>query len=172
MEDYPTRLVWITILAMKDENGFVKSSGLVLAHLARVEPVECEKALKVFLNPDPNSGITAHEGRRLEVMPGGWKVLNHEEYQFSTQAKREFWREQKRKQREADAKRKLAAKPMRKRPLSAAEQAAEKYEREGKPEEAARVMEMDEAMRAAPEASFPVGKNGGPPEEDYAPGEE
>ena len=100
MESMPTRIVWIAMLAMKDGEGRVIASPKALAHRARVEPKECEEALRVFMSPDAESGIKTDEGRKIQEIPGGWLIINHEEYRFSTAAKREFWREQKRQQRE------------------------------------------------------------------------
>lgn len=100
MESKETRLVWITMLAMKDSQGRVICSPKALAHRARVEVEECGEALRLFLSPDIESGSKVDEGRRLREIPGGWQIINHEMYRFSTEARREFWREQKRKQRD------------------------------------------------------------------------
>jgi hypothetical protein len=101
MEDKDTRIVWITMLAMKDQDGIVRAARVSLAHRARVSESECEKALKVLSAPDPQSMTKDNEGRRIKEVPGGWIILNHELYRFSTEAKREFWRQQKADQRES-----------------------------------------------------------------------
>lgn len=103
MESKEARLVWITMLAMKDSEGKVFAAAAALAHRARVETEECQKALEIFLAPDPSSTSPNDEGRRLRVIPGGWQIINHEQYRFSTEAKRQFWRESKRQEREARA---------------------------------------------------------------------
>ncbi len=36
--------------------------------------------------PDPNSTSKEHDGRRIEIVPGGWKVLNHEIYRTAMSA--------------------------------------------------------------------------------------
>lgn len=101
MEDKETRLVWITMLAMKDWQGRVYASPKALAHRARVEPDECEKALHVLLSPDPESSSQEFDGRRIEEIQGGWQVLNHEKYRYSgDEEKRKLWREKKKKQRQ------------------------------------------------------------------------
>lgn len=100
MEDQPTRLVWITMLLMKDWEGKVTASPKALAHRARVEPDQCARALEILLSPDPESTSQEFDGRRIEVVPGGWKILNHEKYRHSSdEAKRKAWREQKERQR-------------------------------------------------------------------------
>lgn len=99
MESKETRIVWITMLAMKDKDGHVKAAKAALAHRARVTLEECETALKTLMEPDPQSMTPDNEGRRIQEEPGGWLILNHDLYRFSTEAKREFWRDQKAKQR-------------------------------------------------------------------------
>ncbi len=97
--DDPYRLVWITLLALKDSEGVVKASVPGLANRARVPLKKCEEALEKFLAPDPYSQSPDEEGRRLKVVSGGWQLINHEEYRFSSEAKRAFWRELKAKER-------------------------------------------------------------------------
>jgi hypothetical protein len=41
---------------------------------------ECEHALGTFLAPDPYSRTRDHEGRRIEQIDGGWRLLNHAKY--------------------------------------------------------------------------------------------
>lgn len=79
LTDKETRLVWITMLAMADQDGVVNASVGGLAHRARVTHEECLAALDVFMKPDPDSrdGTT---GERIERVPGGWLVLNHANY--------------------------------------------------------------------------------------------
>lgn len=79
-EDDKTRLVWITMLALKDRNHFVRGTVNYLALASRVTVTECEAALAKLLNPDPKSRSTEHEGRRVREEPGGWTVLNGEKY--------------------------------------------------------------------------------------------
>lgn len=72
-----TRLVWITMLAMADHAGRVHGSIPGLAHMARVPLEDCETALHTFLSPDPYSRTPDHEGRRIETIDGGWRLLNY-----------------------------------------------------------------------------------------------
>ncbi len=74
------RLVWITLLALSDADGTVRASVPGLASVARVDLRECEEAIRVFEEPDKYSRSTEHEGRRLEKMEGGWKILNYEKF--------------------------------------------------------------------------------------------
>jgi hypothetical protein len=79
-EDAEVRVVWITMLAMCDKNGRVWGSIPGLANRARVSIEKAEEALLKFLSPDPYSRTKEHEGRRIEEIDGGWRLLNHEKY--------------------------------------------------------------------------------------------
>ncbi len=79
-EELHIKVVWITMLAMADEQGDVWASIPGLADAARVSIEQCEDALTRFSAPDPYSRTKDHEGRRIEVMDGGWHLLNYEKY--------------------------------------------------------------------------------------------
>jgi len=79
-EDNPTRIVWIAMLAMADRKGIIHASIPGLANRARVSIEECESALDRFMLPDPYSRTEDHEGRRIERIEGGWRLLNYEKY--------------------------------------------------------------------------------------------
>jgi len=98
-ESKETRLVWVTMLAMKNSDGNIFASMIGLADRAKVSPDECRTALQIFLSPDPDDTSKVEEGRRIREIPGGWQIINHDLYRFSTEAKREFWRQQKAEQR-------------------------------------------------------------------------
>lgn len=80
-EPYHVRLVWITVLAIKDRKGFVGVSVPGLARMANVTRDECEDALKRFESPDPDSKCQDNEGRRIKRVEGGWLVLGHDRNQ-------------------------------------------------------------------------------------------
>lgn len=65
------------MLAMADHAGRVHGSIPGLAHIARVPLDDCETALHTFLSPDPYSRTPDFEGRRIEVIDGGWRLLNY-----------------------------------------------------------------------------------------------
>jgi hypothetical protein len=79
-EDYETRLVWITLLALKDRNHISSASLPGLAHLARVPLESAQRAIDKFLSADPYSRSKANDGRRIEVVEGGWLILNGAAY--------------------------------------------------------------------------------------------
>lgn len=77
-EPHTTRIAWITMLAMADHLGRVHTSIPGLAHHARITLPEAEAALNCFLSPDRYSRNPANEGRRIEPIVGGWRLLNHQ----------------------------------------------------------------------------------------------
>lgn len=77
LEPTPTRIVWITLLAAMDQDGYAHFSALEnLAARARVTIDEAREAVECFLAPDENSANPANEGRRIERIPGGYMILN------------------------------------------------------------------------------------------------
>jgi len=101
MQPDHVRLVWITLLAHKDKNGNVFASLPGLAHVARVSLENTIDAVRVLSEPDPYSRTPDHEGRRIETIDGGWRVLNHSEYRNrrDMQDRREYERTRKAAQR-------------------------------------------------------------------------
>jgi hypothetical protein len=79
-EPLSTRVVWVTMLALCDQYGVVHASVPGLCKAAGVERHDVEKALQSFLSPDKDSRTKDHEGRRIEVVDGGWRLLNHGKY--------------------------------------------------------------------------------------------
>jgi hypothetical protein len=76
----PHRLCWITMLAMADRQGRVWASVPGLANRARISVEDTRAAIASFLAPDPDSRTKDHEGRRIEEIDGGWRLLNHAKY--------------------------------------------------------------------------------------------
>lgn len=79
------KLAWIVMLAEADELGRVTTPVPALAKMAEVTLEEFEKALQVFLDPDPYSRTRDHEGRRIERLAeeepeSGFRLLNHAKY--------------------------------------------------------------------------------------------
>ena len=93
-EDVATKVVWVTMLAMKNERHIVEGSVPGLAHLAGVSIEECEASLRKLKESDPYSRNQDHEGRRIEPVDGGWLILNGEYYRkkMSQDERREYQR--------------------------------------------------------------------------------
>jgi hypothetical protein len=102
--DSDTCKVWITLLALKDRDGIVTSSVPGLAHMSRVPVEKTREALDVFLKPDPDSTTPAHEGRRIEAVVGGWRLLNHDKYRDLMSADEQREKRAERQQRWRDKK--------------------------------------------------------------------
>lgn len=75
-----TRLVWITFLAKCNRHGEVFGSVPGIARLANVTLTDCEQALATLLGPDSYSRTPDNEGRRIEPIDGGWRILNHAKF--------------------------------------------------------------------------------------------
>lgn len=87
MEDDKTLRVWFAMLALTDAKGIVEGSVPGFANVARVTIPEMEHALQVLSSPDPYSRTPDNEGRRIEAIPGGWRILNYQSYRERGQAK-------------------------------------------------------------------------------------
>lgn len=80
-EDNNCRVLWITMLALKDKDHVCRATVPALAKICGITNDECEKYLKKFQDPDHYSRNKANEGRRIEACDGGWAILNGEHYQ-------------------------------------------------------------------------------------------
>lgn len=79
-EDMPTRIVWITMLTLADETGFVRAAPSGLARTANVPMKECMASIKRLEAPDLETGTQEYGGRRIDPCEGGWMVLNYNKY--------------------------------------------------------------------------------------------
>lgn len=81
LEPVATRIVWITLLAAMDKDGYAHFSAIEnLAIRARVTTEECDTAVTCLSSPDPNSEDPGQNGRRIERVPGGFIILNAMKY--------------------------------------------------------------------------------------------
>ena len=104
-EDDKTRIVWITMLALSNRDGVVEAATPGLARAANVGLEDCRKALLKFESPDPESRSLAFEGRRVERVDGGFKILNYEKYMrmMDEESRREYKRNKQAEYRARDA---------------------------------------------------------------------
>lgn len=98
------RLVWITMLAMADRDGFVASTADGIAHETRtVSEERVEECLLKFQSPDPKSRTEDFGGRRVQKVERGWLILNYKKFrdmhgeESKKAAKRRWWDEHKSK---------------------------------------------------------------------------
>jgi hypothetical protein len=97
-----TKILWIAMLAMCERDGVVMASIPGLAKAAGITITECEAGLQCLLSPDPYSRTRDHEGRRIEPIDGGWRLLNHGKYkeQLSYEERKEYNRKKQAERRE------------------------------------------------------------------------
>jgi len=96
------RLCWITMLAMKNEHGYVGASIDGIARRAVVSLEQAEDAIATLEAPDERSRSSEHDGRRIERVDRGWQVLNHDYFRAlnDKEERRRYERERKRRQRD------------------------------------------------------------------------
>jgi len=97
-ESPATRCVWIYLMLHADPEGFVPGTVPGLAVAANVALDDTRRAVELFMAPDPDSNTAEHEGRRLEKVPHGWRILNFE-----------YWRKLAKQEAEKARKRRWAA---------------------------------------------------------------
>lgn len=95
--------VWIFFLSQKDQDGIVEGSIPGLAAVIGVPRATVETAIAKFMAPDPDSRTPEYEGRRLEAIDGGWRVLNHEKYRLKDAIEERREKERARTKRRRDA---------------------------------------------------------------------
>lgn len=79
-EPLTVRIVWITMLAMANEDGIVRASSDGIARRANVPLSDADDALAILEAPDPRSKDDENEGRRVEKIRGGFLILNYKKY--------------------------------------------------------------------------------------------
>lgn len=76
-----TRIVWITMIAAMDEDGFCQFATVEnLAARARVALDAAKKAVNQLESPEPSTANDHDDGTRIERVPGGWIVINAKKY--------------------------------------------------------------------------------------------
>lgn len=113
-EPLETRVVWVTMLAMRDADGIVRCSVPGLAASSGVTIEKCIEALEKFKSPDKFSTTKDKDGRRIEEVDGGWFLLNHYKYQemLSLEDRRAYWAM---RQRESRARKNVVGRKIAKR---------------------------------------------------------
>ncbi len=80
------RLLFITLLALSDRDGIIYGSRAGLERAAMINPDACLKRdpWKALMEPDDNSSDLLrnpdNEGRRLEEIQGGFRIINYTYY--------------------------------------------------------------------------------------------
>ena len=79
-EDAETRIVFLTLLALSDADGFVEAAAPGLALSANVPLDRVRAALARLEAPDPDSRTPSDEGRRVLHVEGGYHIVNYSKY--------------------------------------------------------------------------------------------
>lgn len=96
------RILFITLLVLQDHDHIVRVQDHHLRRMANLSDDEVLESLRVLSSPDTRSKIPQpFDGRRIERVEGGWKILNGEKYQTAMMLlnKRSKWAAKKRAQR-------------------------------------------------------------------------
>jgi len=97
-ESIETRVLWITMLALANKDGYVACSLPGLARAANISVEATENALVVLTSPDQYSRTSDNEGRRVEKTEGGWIIINYLKYREKSHS--DYLSEKQRKYRE------------------------------------------------------------------------
>lgn len=108
-EDHTTRIVWITLLALRNKNNIAEGSIPGLAVAARVSVEECQIAIQKLMSPDPHSRSKEFDGRRIQEVEGGWLILNGEKYRqkMNEDERRAYFAQKQREYREKHPKKRV-----------------------------------------------------------------
>jgi hypothetical protein len=87
MKENDVLRVWIALLAKCDAYGFVRAAVPSMAHLCFTTIERFEQIIDELCAPDPHSRSHDNEGRRLQVIEGGWCILNYIRYRDLMQRK-------------------------------------------------------------------------------------
>lgn len=81
---WPHTGIWACLLSRASREGVIDETPQSLAAAIGVPVDMLTTCIHDFMQPDPESRTTEHEGRRLELIDPkrswGWKVINHSKY--------------------------------------------------------------------------------------------
>lgn len=102
-EDDAVFKVWVLILSRTGKDGVAPISPAFLASVCRKDDAEIERCLAVLAAPDHASRSLNDDGRRIERVDGGFRVINYQKYRERAESEevRAYEREKKRRQRES-----------------------------------------------------------------------
>lgn len=79
-EPHDVRVAWITLLAMTDAEGYIRAALPAVAKLVDVSIPRMQEIIVTLCSPDEYSRTRDFDGKRLEVVDGGWRILNYIKY--------------------------------------------------------------------------------------------
>lgn len=78
------RVLFVTLLAIADREGYIYGSKIGLSRIANIKADDIDFSFSTLLLPDPDScdliRSPENEGKRLEEISGGFRLLNYEYY--------------------------------------------------------------------------------------------
>ncbi len=80
-EPLHVRVVFLTMMALKDADHVVRKNEYQLRRAANVEEAQVLEALKILGKPDRKRPDQEHEGRRIQKVEEGWLIINGDKYQ-------------------------------------------------------------------------------------------
>ncbi len=95
-EDSDTKICWITLLLLADATGFVRAAASAIAREAGIPAEVARRALDLFQGPDDESRTPDNQGKRVEKVDGGYRVLNYEKYRerdYTNAERQKRWRD-------------------------------------------------------------------------------
>lgn len=107
-ENYSVRRMFMDLLVLADRDGTVDMTMEAIGRVTNVPIEEVRESISALEREDPLSRSPIENGRRLvridEHRSWGWKIVNYEAYREirDEEARREYFRDRKREQRERE----------------------------------------------------------------------
>ena len=79
-EEHATVVVWITMLGAQSAGRVIMGNPVSVAKRANVTLEEAEEAIRRLLADDPDRAMDGHDGRMIERITGGWKIIQTEDW--------------------------------------------------------------------------------------------
>jgi hypothetical protein len=81
-QPYHVRIAWLTLMARKQADQVAYCDAYKLKKWANLGSIEeAEDALRILSSPDKDRPGQEHEGRRIEKVEGGWRLINGQRYE-------------------------------------------------------------------------------------------
>jgi hypothetical protein len=75
------RVLWMTLLFLADDDGFIDASLPALAKYSGLTLDQVRESLDVLLGPEPYADdLRAYQGRQISEVDRGWRLNAHERF--------------------------------------------------------------------------------------------
>lgn len=111
-DNFQHRHIFMDLLVLADSDGVVDMTAEAISRRTNVPLEQITAAIEFLSAPDPRSRTPVDEGRRLAPAslgrPWGWQIVNYHHYREirDEETRREYFREYRKKEREAKRKKK------------------------------------------------------------------